>query len=116
MTTVRSCLATLAAAAGLAATSPILAQTYLPCDGVRQDRNACLREQAAAAQAERRGELPATDPGQLRRNALARCDRQPVRDRAECQARVLGTGRTTIDGSVLGGGLIRSTVTTIPAR
>ncbi|HEY2256286.1 MAG TPA: hypothetical protein VGI11_11650 [Variovorax sp.] len=83
------------------------------CDGVQQDRNACLREKGAAREAARRGALPSTDPAVLRQNALARCTRQPPSDRAACEARVTGQGDTTMSGSVLGGGIIRQTVTPV---
>ncbi|MDR1968216.1 MAG: hypothetical protein LBQ32_05925 [Burkholderiaceae bacterium] len=47
-------------------------------------------------------------------NALERCQRQPADARGACEDRVRGTGQTTIEGSVMGGGLLRETVT--PAR
>ncbi|WP_431275323.1 hypothetical protein ACQ858_02805 [Variovorax ureilyticus] len=113
---VRSSLAVLAAAAGLAVTSSALAQSgSLPCDGVMQDRAACLRERGAAAQTARRGGFPKVDEAQLRQNALARCARQPPSDQTACEQRVLGTGQTTVTGSVLGGGVIRTTETPVPA-
>ncbi|MBO9513467.1 MAG: hypothetical protein J7549_05055 [Variovorax sp.] len=113
---VRSCLAVLAAAGGLSAVGPALAQTgSLPCDGVMQDRAACLRERGAAAQTARQGGFPKVDEAQLRQNALARCARQPPADQAACEQRVLGTGQTTFTGSVLGGGVIRMTETPVPA-
>lgn len=110
---IRSCLAVLVAAGGLAAASSALAQAgALPCDGVKQDRRACLRERGAAAQTA----FPKVDEAQLRQNALARCARQPPADQAACEARVLGTGQTTVTGSVLGGGVMRITETPVPAR
>lgn len=113
---VRSCLAVLAAASGLATAASALAQTSsLPCDGVMQDRAACLRERGAAAQTARQGGFPKVDEAQLRQNALARCARQPPADQAACEQRVLGTGQTTFTGSVLGGGVIRMTETPVPA-
>jgi len=116
MKSVRSCLAVLAAAGGLATASSALAQTSsLPCDGVMQDRAACLRERGAAAQTARQGGFPKVDEAQLRQNALARCARQPAADQAACEQRVLGTGQTTFTGSVLGGGVIRTTETPVTA-
>jgi len=113
---VRSCLAVIATASGLAAASSALAQSAsLPCDGVMQDRAACLRERGAAAQTARQGGFPKMDEAQLRQNALARCARQPPSDQAACEQRVLGTGKTTLTGSVLGGGVIRTTETPVPA-
>jgi len=42
-----------------------------------------------------------------------------VADRADCEARIRGSagaGRTTTEGSVMGGGVIRETVTPLPAQ
>ena len=85
----------------------------LPCDGVMQDRNACLRERGAAADMARRGAFPAPDTATLQQNALARCARQPASDREACEARVMGSASTSVTGSVLGGGVIRQTETPI---
>jgi len=84
------------------------------CDGVRQDREACLREAGAAQQEARRNGLT-SEPGNYDRNALARCQLQPTADRADCEARVRGTGTSSSEGSVTGGGILRETVTPIPA-
>ncbi|MDM0045321.1 hypothetical protein QTH91_12570 [Variovorax dokdonensis] len=84
------------------------------CDGVMQDKQACLREAGAAAQASSRGNLTHASPDVYRQNALARCSAQPPADKLACEQRVLGTGDTTIEGSVMGGGAIRETVTTVP--
>jgi hypothetical protein len=107
----RSCLAVFVATGGLVAASSALAQssTSLPCDGVHQNKQACLRERGAAAQTS----FPKVDDATLRQNALARCSRQPPADRAACEARITGSGSTTISGSVLGGGVIRSTETPV---
>lgn len=85
------------------------------CDGKQQDRAACLREAGAARQEAQRGGLSNAGPGAESRNALARCQLQPHADRADCEARVKGTGQTSTEGSVMGGGLIRETVTPVPA-
>lgn len=88
------------------------------CDGVQQDRAACLREVGAAAQEARRNGLTSASTGSYEQNSLARCQLQPVSDRADCEARVVGStggGRTSVEGSVMGGGVIRETVTPIPA-
>jgi hypothetical protein len=84
------------------------------CDGVLQDRTACLREAGAAREEARRGGLTSASTTDYQRNALARCQVQPPTERAACEARVLGTGRTSVEGSVLGGGLLRETVTLLP--
>jgi len=84
------------------------------CDGVQQDRAACLREAGAARVEARRGTLTSESAAIYQQNALARCSVQPPAERAACEARVTGTGNTTVEGSVLGGGLIRETVTPLP--
>ena len=81
------------------------------CGHIQQDRAACVREAGAARQAAAQGQLTAA-PDYLQ-NALARCGRQPQMERSACEARVRGTGQTNIEGSVLGGGVIRETVTPI---
>ncbi|MGR4867807.1 hypothetical protein ACIPRI_02940 [Variovorax sp. LARHSF232] len=86
------------------------------CDNIQQDRAACIREAGAAQQAARQGALTNAPTDVYRNNALARCQVQPAEDRTACEDRVLGTGVTSIDGSVLGGGAIRETVTPIPSR
>ena len=82
------------------------------CSHIQQDRAACIREAGAARQEARRGGL--TSAPDYTQNALARCQLQPPTERMACEQRVRGTGMTSIDGSVLGGGLIRETVTPIP--
>jgi hypothetical protein len=83
------------------------------CAHIQQDRAACIREAGAARQEARRGGL--TSAPDYLQNALARCQPQPPAERIACEQRVRGTGMTSIDGSVLGGGVIRETVTPIPA-
>lgn len=83
------------------------------CGHIQQDTSACIREAGAAAQAARTGNLTHASADTYRQNALARCQSQPVEERQACEQRVLGTGATTIDGSVLGGGAIRETVTPV---
>jgi hypothetical protein len=86
------------------------------CDGVQQDRAACLREAGAARQEAGRNGLTTPSPGREDANALARCSEQPMADRADCEARVRGGARTTTEGSVMGGGVIRETVTPLPPQ
>lgn len=95
--------------------APAAAPTTLPCDGVLQDRAACLRERGAAADEARRNGLTSASPTTYDDNALSRCQLQPMADRAACEARVKGSGMSSTEGSVLGGGVIRETVTPIPA-
>lgn len=121
----RSMIAVLVAFGGLAAASaPASAQsarggsTYQQelsvCGHNQQDRAACIREAGAARQEAARGGL--TSAPDYRANALARCNLQPPAERAACEARVLGdTGNinASVDGSVMGGGVIRESVTTV---
>ncbi len=81
------------------------------CGHIQQDRAACIREAGAARQAAAQGQL--TGAPDYLQNALARCGLQPPMERSACEARVRGTGQTDIQGSVLGGGVIRETVTPI---
>ncbi|WP_261217906.1 hypothetical protein ACEN9J_14640 [Variovorax sp. Varisp41] len=84
------------------------------CGHNQQDRAACIREAGAARQEAARGGL--TSAPDYRRNALQRCALQPPGDRADCEARVLGgegNTRAAVDGSVMGGGVIRESVTTV---
>jgi len=92
------------------------AQPAPDCDS-RQDPAACRREAGAAREEARRGGLTAPAEGNAGANAMARCQLQPAADRADCEARVHGSGAgtTTTEGSVMGGGIIRETVTPIPA-
>ncbi|SIR20419.1 hypothetical protein SAMN05880557_108267 [Pseudacidovorax sp. RU35E] len=109
-----ACTLTLVAAAW-----PALAQSAPDCDA-RQDAAACRREAGAARQEAQRGGLTTPAQGNAQANATARCSLQPAAERADCEARVRGSGAgaattTTTEGSVMGGGIIRETVTTIPA-
>ena len=84
------------------------------CGHNQQDRAACIREAGAARLEASRGGL--TSAPDYRSNALARCGLQPPADRADCEARVLGSSGNTsssIDGSVMGGGVIRESATTV---
>ncbi len=88
------------------------------CDGVQQDKVACLREAGAARQAAAHNGLTTDGRAGNHANAMARCDLQPMADRADCEARMAGAAgsTTTTSGSVMGGGVIRETVTPVPAR
>jgi hypothetical protein len=127
-TTVRStlCAAALFAASGLLFSGASFAQApgtaaraqqeRATCDGVQQDRAACLREAGAARQEAGRNGLTSASPGRYDANAMARCREQPAADRADCEARLQGGARTSTEGSVMGGGVIRETVTPLPAQ
>lgn len=69
-----------------------------------RDREACLRDAAAAYAEARRGTLESGD-GTFERNALQRCEALQGDDREDCVARIRGQGTTS--GSVEGGGLYR---------
>lgn len=89
------------------------------CDGVQQDKAACLREAGAAREEAGRAGLTTAGPAGNSANAMDRCRLQPPVDQADCMARIEGsTGNTSTStsGSVMGGGLIRETVTTMPAK
>lgn len=109
------CMPVLAQGAGAPA-SPGVQRTYQQelamCDHIQQDRAACIREAGAARDMARRGESRGPAPD-YRANALARCAGQPPADRADCEARVTGGSGTQVQGSVLGGGVIRESVTTV---
>jgi hypothetical protein len=122
----RSMIFALLAISGLASTTIASAAGQRPggggiyqqelsvCGHNQQDRAACIREAGAARQEAARGGL--TSAPDYRGNALARCGLQPPADRADCEARVLGSNGNTnssIDGSVMGGGVIRESVTTV---
>lgn len=57
-------------------------------------------------------ELTAVSPDEALANALKRCENLPEFYRADCIARVKGEGE--VSGSVIGGGLIKESVTTLP--
>ncbi|MDP9602771.1 hypothetical protein ABL840_07190 [Variovorax sp. NFACC27] len=86
------------------------------CDGVQQDRAACLREAGAARQEAGRGGLTSPSPAREQVNALARCGELPAAEQPDCEARIKGGSRTTTEGSVMGGGVIRETVTPLPPQ
>ena len=74
-----------------------------------QDQASCLRSAGAAYDAIKQNRLQ--DPStSFRENALARCKALPVSDRADCESRVDGAGRSS--GSVKDGGVYKETVTT----
>jgi hypothetical protein len=80
-----------------------------------QDREACLREAGAvlaeARAAKRRPSPPQAEPDYAA-NALARCERMPERDRADCRLMMQGHG--TRQGSVAEGAIMYELVTRSP--
>ena len=77
----------------------------------QQDRATCLKEAGAAYDEERRGRLDNSGGSSFTQNATARCNAQPAADREACVQRIRGAG--SAQGSVLGGGIIRSTETPV---
>lgn len=78
-----------------------------------QDPATCRLEARNALAEARRGGLNDA-PGQYQQNALRRCDAQKGDDRIACEARVRGEG--SVEGSVAGGGILRESVTVVPAK
>ncbi len=82
-----------------------------------EDKDACLREAAAArawrARGGDAGDSPAAgqaaDPARFQRNEARRCDPLPPELRDDCLARVRGEGFAA--GSVGGGGIFRESTT-----
>ncbi|MBP6779717.1 MAG: hypothetical protein KA148_04190 [Ottowia sp.] len=72
------------------------------------DKNAARMESRNA----RGGQLTAVSAEQAQANALQRCANLPAMYKTDCEARVKGQGQ--VSGSVIGGGLVKETVTTLP--
>ncbi|RYF81264.1 MAG: hypothetical protein EOO29_11095 [Comamonadaceae bacterium] len=81
------------------------------CAHLPQDPAACAREAGAARQAARQGQL--TSVPDYTANALARCAAHAPVERSACEARITGAGQSSVQGSVMGGGVIRESVTTV---
>ncbi|MBT2321714.1 hypothetical protein J7E62_04985 [Variovorax paradoxus] len=92
-----------------------MARERAACDGVQQDKAACLREAGAARQEGKRNGLTGSSAAGYDANAMERCKLQPAADQAACEARVRGGAGSSSGGSVKGGGVIRETVTPVPA-
>ncbi|MDO5289488.1 MAG: hypothetical protein Q4F13_07620 [Pseudomonadota bacterium] len=73
------------------------------------DKNAARMEARNA----RGSQLTTVTPEQAERNALQRCANLPEFYKVDCEARVKGQGGQA-SGSVVGGGIVRETVTTMP--
>ncbi len=114
-------LLTIVAAGHAAAAGPAVAdaaKTQYDAERMRclsgttgQDQASCLKSAGAAYDSAKQNRL--NDAGNYKANALERCRSQPAADRSDCEARVDGTGTTS--GSVKDGGIIRETVTPVPA-
>ncbi len=93
----------------------VYSQERADCESGRtsQDRATCLKEAAAAADERKRHGLENT--GSARSNATERCKALPLKDRADCVARIegptAGNQQVITSGSVSGGGVLRETKT-----
>lgn len=77
----------------------------------------CQREAAAAGRAKSQGNLNTQGPDQYQQNALRRCERQPAgTPREACEKRVLGTGETSVRGSVQSGARLQTNTLQVPAQ
>ena len=85
------------------------------CDSSRatEERSRCRTEAARAYSQARAGDFN-TPSDQLAQNARRRCEALKGDDRRGCEARMSGAGRT--EGSVGGGGILRESTQTVPAR
>lgn len=81
-------------------------QEVLSCQNgnTQQDKSTCLTE-ARSAHAVPKQSLTTAAPGDLRANALQRCEALNGDDKTACLARIEGQG--TASGSVAGGGILR---------
>jgi len=106
------CIGRLAIPSLLAAAAAAAAAPAKPAD--KGQRDPAVREEQAARQEARRGELARGDnPAEFERNRLARCDKHQGEDRDYCIRRMNGEG--TVSGSVEGGGIYRELRVTVPA-
>ena len=91
---------------GSAVTLPALAQ-MTPAE-TNMDKSAARMETRNA----RGAQLTSVTPEQARRNELQRCANLPAFYKVDCENRVSGKGEAS--GSVIGGGMVRESVTTMP--
>ena len=78
-----------------------------------QDMATCRTEARNALADARRGGLTAGAPDQLQSNAMQRCSAfKTAEDRSDCEVRM----RSTVQGSVMSGGILRESVTVMPAK
>lgn len=105
-------------AAGPSTSAQALAQyrqDMAVCNGGRshQALPTCRLEARNAFAEGRRGRLEDA-PGTYQANALLRCKALEGIDRSACESRMRGEGR--MEGSVHGGGILRESVTVVPAN
>lgn len=79
-----------------------------------QDIETCKREAGAALQEAKRQRLLTHRDQSPQANATARCQALPAGAREDCMTQMSGTASTTVQGSVAGGGILRTTTITIP--
>jgi len=79
-----------------------------------QDRATCMREAGAAYRDAQQGKLGNDmSSQQYRKNELTRCKALPPQDQEDCRLRI--DNPSALDGSVNSGGILRKSVTIIPA-
>jgi hypothetical protein len=85
------------------------------CDSSRatEERTRCRTEAGRAYSQAKAGDFN-TPSDQLAQNARRRCEALKGDDRGACEARMSGAGST--EGSVGGGGILRESTRTVPAR
>ncbi|HEX4329686.1 MAG TPA: hypothetical protein VH105_23065 [Burkholderiales bacterium] len=85
------------------------------CDSSRatEDRTICRTEAGRAYSQARAGDFN-TPSDVLAQNARLRCDALKGDDRSACETRMSGGGQA--EGSVGGGGILRESTRTVPAR
>ena len=79
-----------------------------------QDMATCKREAGAALQESRRQRLVTQNEQAIQANATNRCERLPADMRESCIKQMSEGSNTTIQGSVAGGGILRTTEISIP--
>ena len=85
-------------------------------DATPQGRTTCLKEAGAAHAEAKRNQLGnGEDEAALRQNAELRCKSVAAADRDHCQRMARGEGTVSGSGSVAGGGVLKTLVTTVPA-
>jgi hypothetical protein len=98
----------------LAAGMAIMGVLALPAMAQMTPQQTNLDPAAARMEARnaRGAQLSPVTPEQAEANALLRCANLPAMYKTDCEARVRGQGQ--VSGSVIGGGLLKESVTTLP--
>ena len=111
------CVGAATAASATAEAQARYKQEMQVCDSGQsnQDKATCRTEARNALADARRGGLTAGAPDQLRSNSVQRCSVfKTADDRGDCEARMRANGN--IQGSVMSGGILRESVTVVPAK